>query len=58
MAEMSRPLGPSPTGTLANHAAGLMKHATFVERVWFDQTTTCRSCAEIADRHDEIVNVA
>ncbi len=26
---------------------GLVKHATFVEKVWFDQAITCRSRAEI-----------
>jgi len=26
---------------------GLVKHATFVERVWFDEAITCRSRAEI-----------
>ena len=26
---------------------GLMKHATFVEKVWFDEAVTCRSRAEI-----------
>ncbi|MGH3939714.1 MAG: DinB family protein [Pseudonocardiaceae bacterium] len=26
---------------------GLVKHATFVERVWFDEAVTCRSRAEI-----------
>ncbi|WP_416903049.1 DinB family protein [Micromonospora echinospora] len=26
---------------------GLVKHATFVERVWFDEAVTCRSRAEL-----------
>jgi Protein of unknown function (DUF664) len=26
---------------------GLIKHATFVERIWFDEAITCRSRAEI-----------
>ncbi|MFF5216534.1 DinB family protein [Micromonospora sp. NPDC000442] len=26
---------------------GLLKHATFVEKVWFDEAVTCRSRAEI-----------
>src|SRR5882757_10139952 len=26
---------------------GLVKHATFLEKVWFDETVTCRSRAEI-----------
>src|ERR1700740_2005643 len=26
---------------------GLVKHATFVEKVWFDEAITCRSRAEI-----------
>ena len=26
---------------------GLVKHATFVEKVWFDESVTCRSRAEI-----------
>src|SRR5215469_1424953 len=26
---------------------GLVKHATFVEKVWFDEAVTCRSRAEI-----------
>ncbi|OUD02795.1 DinB family protein [Streptomyces swartbergensis] len=34
---------------------GLVKHATFVEKVWFDEGTTCRSRAEIGipDTPDE-----
>jgi len=34
---------------------GLIKHATFVERVWFDEAITCRSRAEIGipDTPDE-----
>jgi hypothetical protein len=37
-----RSLVPSRTTLL-----GLVKHATFVERVWFDEAVTCRSRAEI-----------
>ncbi|HEY1914231.1 MAG TPA: DinB family protein [Streptosporangiaceae bacterium] len=37
-----RPLVPSRTTLL-----GLVKHATFVEKVWFDEGITCRSRAEI-----------
>ncbi|HEX4698876.1 MAG TPA: DinB family protein [Actinomycetes bacterium] len=37
-----RSLVPSRTTLL-----GLLKHATFVERVWFDEAITCRSRAEI-----------
>jgi hypothetical protein len=37
-----RSLVPSRTTLL-----GLVKHATFVEKVWFDQAITCRSRAEI-----------
>ena len=37
-----RSLVPSATTLL-----GLVKHATFVEKVWFDQAVTCRSRAEI-----------
>jgi hypothetical protein len=37
-----RSLVPSRTTLL-----GLVKHATFVERVWFDEAITCRSRAEI-----------
>ncbi len=37
-----RSLVPSRTTLL-----GLMKHATFVEKVWFDEAVTCRSRAEI-----------
>lgn len=40
-----RSLVPSRTTLL-----GLVKHATFVERVWFDEAVTCRSRAELA-RH-------
>jgi hypothetical protein len=34
---------------------GLVKHATFVEKVWFDEAITCRSRAEIGipERSDE-----
>ncbi len=35
-------LVPSQTTLL-----GLVKHATFVEKVWFDEAVTCRSRAEI-----------
>ena len=37
-----RSLVPSRTTLL-----GLVKHATFVEKVWFDEAVTCRSSAEI-----------
>jgi hypothetical protein len=37
-----RSLVPSQTTLL-----GLVKHATFVEKVWFDEAVTCRSRAEI-----------
>ena len=37
-----RSLVPSRTTLL-----GLVKHATFVERVWFDEAISCRSRAEI-----------
>ena len=37
-----RSLVPSRTTLL-----GLVKHVTFVERVWFDEAITCRSRAEI-----------
>ncbi len=40
--EARRSLVPSRTTLL-----GLVKHATFVEGVWFDQAVTGRSCAEI-----------
>ncbi len=30
-----------------HHLLGLVKHATFVERVWFDEAITCRSRDEI-----------
>jgi len=30
-----------------NTLLGLVKHATFVEKVWFDEAVTCRSRAEI-----------
>jgi hypothetical protein len=45
-----RSLVPSKTTLL-----GLVKHATFVEKVWFDEGTTCRSRAEIGipDSPDE-----
>ena len=41
-AQVSRSLVPSKTTLL-----GLVKHATFVERVWFDEAITRRSRAEI-----------
>jgi hypothetical protein len=37
-----RSLVPSKTTLL-----GLVKHATFVEKVWFDEAVTCRSRSEI-----------
>src|SRR2546421_2433394 len=37
-----RSLVPSRTTLL-----GLVKHVTFVEKVWFDEAVTCRSRAEI-----------
>src|SRR5215217_8945530 len=37
-----RSLVPSRTTLL-----GLLKHATFVEQVWFDEAVTCRPRAEI-----------
>ena len=37
-----RRLVPSETTLL-----GLVKHATFVEKVWFDEAVSCRSRAEI-----------
>jgi hypothetical protein len=37
-----RSLGPSQTTLL-----GLVKHATFVEKVWFEEAVTCRSRAEL-----------
>jgi len=40
--EARRSLVPSATTLL-----GLVKHATFVEKVWFDEAVTCRSRAEI-----------
>lgn len=40
--EARRRLVPSKTTLL-----GLVKHATFVERVWFDEAVTCRSRAEL-----------
>ncbi|MFC7219214.1 DinB family protein [Streptomyces polyrhachis] len=45
-----RSLVPSKTTLL-----GLVKHATFVEKVWFDEAITCRSRAEIGipDTPDE-----
>ena len=45
-----RKLVPSKTTLL-----GLVKHATFVEKVWFDEAITCRSRAEIGlpDSPDE-----
>lgn len=48
--EVRRQLVPSKTTLL-----GLLKHATFVERVWFDEAITCRDRSEIglADDPDE-----
>ena len=40
--QVRRRLVPSQTTLL-----GLLKHATFVEKVWFDEAITCRSRAEI-----------
>lgn len=40
--EARRSLVPSRTTLL-----GLVKHATFVEKVWFDEAVTCRPRAEI-----------
>ena len=40
--QVRRLLVPSRTTLL-----GLVKHATFVERVWFDEAVTCRSRADI-----------
>jgi hypothetical protein len=40
--QVRRSLVPSRTTLL-----GLVKHVTFVERVWFDEAVTCRSRAEI-----------
>jgi Protein of unknown function (DUF664) len=40
--QVRRSLVPSRTTLL-----GLVKHATFVERVWFDEAVTCRSRTEI-----------
>lgn len=41
-AQARQSLVPSRTTLL-----GLVKHATFVEKVWFDEAVTCRSRAEI-----------
>lgn len=41
-AEARRRLVPSKTTLL-----GLVKHVTFVERVWFEEAVTCRSRAEL-----------
>lgn len=41
-AEARRRLVPSKTTLL-----GLVKHATFVERVWFDEAVTCRPRSEL-----------
>src|SRR3954454_24374073 len=52
-AQARRSLVPSRTTLL-----GLVKHATFVEKVWFDEAITCRSRAEIgipATPHDSFV---
>jgi hypothetical protein len=40
--QVRRSLVPSRTTLL-----GLVKHVTFVEKVWFDEAVTCRSRAEI-----------
>jgi len=40
--QVRRSLVPSQTTLL-----GLVKHATFVEKVWFDEAVTCRSRADI-----------
>src|SRR5258705_6357515 len=40
--QVRRRLVPSQTTLL-----GLVKHTTFVEKVWFDEAITCRSRAEI-----------
>jgi hypothetical protein len=40
--QVRRSLVPSQTSLL-----GLVKHATFVEKVWFDEAVTCRSRTEI-----------
>src|SRR5450631_2059493 len=40
--QVRRSLVPSRTTLL-----GLVKHATFVEKVWFDEAVTCRPRAEI-----------
>ena len=45
--EARRALVPSATTLL-----GLVKHATFVEKVWFDQTVTGRTRAEIGIPED------
>jgi hypothetical protein len=61
--QVRRRLVPSQTTLL-----GLVKHATFVEKVWFDEAVTCRSRAEIGipatpddsfilDEHDTIATV-
>lgn len=53
-AEARRRLVPSRTTLL-----GLVKHATFVERVWFEEAITCRPRAEsgIEDGPDESFNL-
>ena len=51
--EARRSLVPSRTTLL-----GLVKHATFVEKVWFDEAVTCRSRQELglpADPGDSFV---
>jgi len=45
--EARRSLVPSATTLL-----GLVKHATFVEKVWFDQAVSCRTRAEIGIPED------
>ncbi len=44
--QVRRSLVPSRTTLL-----GLVKHTTFVEKVWFDEAVTCRSRAEIGIHH-------
>ena len=40
--DVRRPMTPTGTNLL-----GLVKHATFVEKVWFDEAITCRTRQEI-----------
>ncbi|MQY13858.1 hypothetical protein SRB5_40140 [Streptomyces sp. RB5] len=53
--EARRSLVPSKTTLL-----GLVKHATFVEKVWFDASITCRPRSEIGipDHPDESFDLA